>query len=421
MKKRIIFIGIIIAVISIAAVFILVKLNKKDYKKQLQFTSVEKGNIKNAVSCTGTINAKGTVEVGTQVSGTISKVFVNYNDNVKKDQILAKIDTTLLTIAVQAAEADLLKATSQYNLSLKEYENNLVLYENKLISSFELDTFKVAKEAAYAQKLSSESNLKKAKANLQYTIIRSPINGTVIDKNVEEGQTVAASLSAPTLFVIADNLSNMEIHALVDESDIGKIKINQKASFTVESYSGEEFHGVVREIRLQPTTVSNVVNYTVIIDAPNDKKLLLPGMTATIDIVTEEKNDILLISNNAVKFKPTEAMLAEFKKNMEKKFKSRHENNTNAGGNDKSKSKNFITRKPNDKDMKQLWFLDKDNNLNVMPIKTGMSDSQNTEIIENPKIKEGMKFISGITEINTKTKTENNKNSSRRGFRPPMM
>ena len=415
MKKKIIIISIAVIIIIIVGAFFFIPKNKKN-KQNLQFTTIEKGDLKNTVSCTGTINPKGTVEVGTQVSGTISKVYVDYNDTVKKGQILAILDTTLLEISVMQAEAELAKAASQYQHDLKNYENNLVLHEKEMISDYDLESAKVAKDASYATKLTAETNLKKAKSNLSYAIIRSPINGTVINRDIEEGQTIAASYSTPTLFKIAQDLSNMQINALVDENDIGKIKLNQKAAFTVEAYSNEEFEGTVTQIRLEPTTVSNVVNYYVIINANNNKHLLLPGMTATIDIVIEEKNNILLVPNSALKFNPSKEMFDEIRKdqgtpNMER-------NPANSDNKDqKMNFRNDSNSMEYNKNISRLWIIDNANKIKFIPVETGMTDGQKTEILANSDVKEGITIITGINGTETINKKSNN-NNVRMG--PPM-
>lgn len=399
-KLSAIALGLILIVIIVIS---LVKGNNN--KQEFQFTQVEKGDIKTTVSSTGTIEAQKTVEVGTQVSGTIAKLYANFNDKVRKNQVLAILDTKLLEIAVQTAEADLLKATSQYKLSLKDYENNAELNKTKLISDFDLEKLRVAKDAAYASELSAKANLLRAKTNLDLAIIRSPIDGTIIEKNVEEGQTVAASLSAPTLFSIAEDLSNIQIEALVTESDIGQIKANQKANFTVEAYSNEQFTGTVEEIHLKPTVQSNVVNYVVIVKAKNKNDMLLPGMTATIDFILQEKNDVFLVPNSVLRFKPTDAMLKEIKLSLNDNNKqlnlggTRNRNNIdqkNKQNNSSSNASSDVSKQNINKprNIVQLWYLDNNKKINFINAQAGITDGQKTEI-EGDKIDLNMKFISG--------------------------
>jgi HlyD family secretion protein len=409
MKKKIIFIVVpLILIIGFGAFLIIPK--NKDYKTELQFGKIERGDLKTSVSCTGTINAKGTVEVGTQVSGTVSKVYADFNDSVKKDQILAKIDTTLLEIAVSQAEADLVKSNSQYEHDLKNYENNLALQKQKMVSDYDLEAAKVTRDSSYTAKLTAETNLKKAKSNLSYALIKSPINGTVIDRDIDEGQTIQASYSSPTLFKIAEDLSNMQINALVDENDIGKIKLKQKVTFTVEAYPDEEFSGTVNQIRLEPTTVSNVVNYYVIIDAKNPKHHLLPGMTATIDIVVQEKTNILLVQNSALKFKPTQSMFKDMKNSFDKDMKKGNMPKPKDGKMPSPPKDGF---KP-DKTVSQIWYLDKDKNLKFIFVKTGLTDGSKTEVIAmKDAVEEGLSVITGSSSTGSSTgttKSQTNKN-----------
>jgi HlyD family secretion protein len=449
MNKRLIMIIAAPVLVAIIVIIFIAMPKNTDYKKDLQFVTIEKGTVKSLVSCTGTIEAKGTVDVGTQVSGTVASVNADYNDNVKKDQILATLDPTLLNIAVDQAEADLNQATVQYEHALKQYNDNVALHNDKLISDFDFETVKVSKDSAYSSKLTAEASLKKAKANLSNSIVKSPINGTVIDRNVEVGQTVAASLSSPTLFVIAENLSNMEIDALVDENDIGNINLNQNVSFTVESYPDLTFSGKVTQIRLKPTTVSNVVNYTVIIDAPNPKRILLPGMTANVDIITNQKDDVFLVTNNALKFKPTQTMTAELKKNMKPNGDATRDMNVKNGGFTQSSdnsSNGFQNRQKSDRqgngnhqygqtdggntsnpqnvarnkakaNVAQLYYLDKDNNLKVMFVRTGLSDSQKTEIT-GENLVEGMKIISSATAVTKQNTSTTNSQNRGQNFSP---
>lgn len=369
-----------------------------------EFATVERGNLENIISSTGALKAKGTVEVGTQVSGTIDKVYADFNDTVKKNEILTVLDTTLLSTAVRDAEANLLRAQAQYNLSLTKYEDAQELYKNEYISELDFNTTESEHESARANLLSALASLDRANANLKYAVIRSPINGTVINRIVEPGQTVAASFSTPTLFVIAEDLSQMEIHANVDESDIGQIKQGQAVRFTVESYPDETFHGTVREIRLQPQTIQNVVNYTVVVDAANVNGLLLPGMTATIDFVVEQREDVLLISNTALRFQPSQEMLAELRKTMMEKIadlpdsvkqlrrqemdmRMQHTGFPGMGAQNESQLPD---------DVALLWYFDDKNKLRIMPARIGATDGQKTEIVQGHNIKEGMEFISSI-------------------------
>lgn len=270
---------------------------------QFRIEKIKRGNIENTISCTGTLSAVGTVEVGTQVSGTIKKVLVDYNDRVTKGQILAELDLDTLNAAVAAADASVIKARALYKQATAEYERNKPLYEQGHLSSQEILIYETEKETTRAELLSAQAVVKKEKINLRNAQIRSPINGVILERNIEEGQTVAASLSTPTLFIIAENLSSMEIEASVDETDIGMVNKGQAVTFMVQSYPDDLFYGTVTQIQMNPTETSNVVTYTVIVAAPNKEGKLLPGMTATADFVVEKAENQLLVSNAALNFR----------------------------------------------------------------------------------------------------------------------
>ncbi|HQJ06127.1 MAG TPA: efflux RND transporter periplasmic adaptor subunit, partial [Spirochaetota bacterium] len=362
------------AIVGVLLIFILTSIyfvgTKPNNKNSLIFTTFLTTDVKTTVSSTGTLNPKGIVEIGTQVSGVVENVYVNYNDIVKKNQLIATLDTNLLKIAVNQAEADLIKTKSQYELTLKDLKSKEELFKNALISEYEIEAARVSKDAGYAQYLSAQAGLDKAKTNLDYAYIKSPIDGVVIDKSIEEGQTVAASLSSPTLFIIAEGLEKMEIHALVDESDVGKIKSGQKAVYTVEAYDGKEFYATVREIRMNPTTVSNVVNYVIVLDSNNKDNLLFPGMTANIDFIIREEIGVTAVSNRATRFAPPEDMIRGF-------------DQKNRAQRDKRKSDN-------------LWYLNENGEITALPVTFGISDDQNTQIIGLPEDKMEIKIIVGI-------------------------
>ncbi len=380
-----------------------------------QFVAVERGDIENSISSTGTLEAKGTVEVGTQVSGSIDRVFVDFNDKVKKNQILAVLDTTLLSVAVRDAKASLLRAQAELDLARTKYEDAQQLYDAGYISELDFNTANTEYESARASLLSAQASLDRAEVNLKHAVIRSPISGTVIDRVVESGQTVAASLSTPTLFLIAEDLAQMEIHAYVDESDIGQIKEGQNVRFTVEAYPDDEFSGTVREIRLQPEVIQNVVNYTVVIDAQNKDGLLLPGMTATVDFLVEQCKDVLMISNTALRFQPTTEMLVEFRRAMQEK---------SVAGPDSMRqhvhsepvSDSEVQREQSE-DAAVLWFFNEENKLSMIRIRIGITDGKNTEIVDGSGITEGMQFISGIAKSGESEATSTS--NTRRGPGPP--
>jgi len=270
------------------------------------FAAVTQGSLETIVSSTGTLAALETVEIGTQVSGAIARIEADYNDHVRKGQVLAVLDQALFSAQVKEAEANVTKARATLAQAEDEYRRNRPLFEKGFLSAQEFLPVSTGVDTARAALAAAEASLARAQTNLAYTVIRSPIDGTVIKRSIEAGQTVAASLNTPTLFLIARDLTSMQIEADVDESDIGQIRDGQAVRFTVQSYPEKTFHGKVSQIRLQPRTISNVVNYTVLIDAINDEGLLLPGMTATIDFVIKRVEKALLVPNAALRFQPPE-------------------------------------------------------------------------------------------------------------------
>jgi HlyD family secretion protein len=320
MKRKAI---IIVAVIAIAAVVVgtLVRQRRSAGNGNgYQLAEVTRGDIENTVSSTGTLSAVRTVEVGAQVSGIIDSLYVDFNSAVRKDQVLAVLDTTLFAAQVLDARAGLMRAKAQLLQAESEFKRNKPLFENGFLAESEWLVIKTTYEAARASYESAAAALERAKTNLTYTTIRSPIDGTIIERNVDLGQTIAASFQAPKLFVIAQDLSKMQIDVNVDESDIGSIKAGMDVRFSVQAYPDETFTGTVRQVRLQPTTIQNVVNYTAVVDASNERGLLLPGMTATVDFIIASKKDVLLVPNTALTFKPPDELVAELKERMQKRM-----------------------------------------------------------------------------------------------------
>jgi len=408
--KKIWLIIFVIVLIGSGAYYLISKKNGSS-ETEYEFTEITRGDLENLVSCTGTLEAVGAVEVGTELSGTVSKVFADYNDDVKKNQILAILDTTQLAINLRSSKADLIRTKAQYELSKKEYENDLKLFEQNYISELELETSQTAMKTNYAGLLSAEANFEKAELNInKYSVIRSPITGKVIDRSIEEGQTVAASFSSPTLFYIAENLQNMEIYANVDESDIGMIKTGMQTVFTVEAYPDDSFEGVVKQIRLQPETISNVVNYTVVVETSNDSGLLLPGMTATIDFIIEQKKDVLLVSRSALTFTPDESTLMEM---MQKRRAEREKNSAEETTSRPQMGKGMNPQKM--KDATKLWYLDDVGDLQMSIVETGSTDGSKIEIVSGKDIEAGMQVISKQT---TASKSSSNNSSNMRMMQP---
>ncbi len=414
MKKILYAIGIIVVVVAIGLV-IFSAASKKSTNGKYTFDKITRGDLINTVSSTGTINAVSTVEVGTQVSGIIDKLNVDFNDRVRKGQLLAVLDTVLLKTALMDAQANLEKAKAMLEQATADYNRNLPLFEKGLISEAEFLPIKIQLKTQRANLTSAQAAFERAQRNLKYAFIHSPINGTVIQRNVEEGQTVAASFQAPVLFIIAEDLAKMEIHAQVDESDIGLIKEGQRVTFTVQAYPDKTFHGVVRQIRLQPTTIQNVVNYTVVIDAANNDNLLLPGMTATVDFIVEERKDVLLVPNTALRFQPSQQAMQEFFDQAKKRMEAAPDSVKNKLPNMASVPPGANSTKSRPKDAAAVWYLDENNRLAMAPFKAGITDGKLTEVVISRDLKEGMQVIVGMSSGNA-TKTTS---STQRNFGPP--
>ena len=262
--------------------------------------------IATTISATGTLEPVDQVEVGTQVSGDISKIYVDFNTKVKKGQVIAELDKSKLRATLTQAEIAYKSAQADYNYKESTYNRVKKLSESNSASAVDLETAEYNMNSAKLAVERSQNEVNQAKLNLSYATIKSPISGVVLKRAVEVGQTVAASMSTPTLFVIAKDLSQMKVMADVDEADIGQVKAGQRVEFTVDAYQDDKFSGTVQEVRLSPTTTSNVVTYTVVISAENPDQKLLPGMTATCTIVTQEVKDALSIPVKALKFSPAE-------------------------------------------------------------------------------------------------------------------
>lgn len=306
MKKILIIIAVIFG--GIVGLYYLMKPSDKLTARQFEFVKVEKGDVTETVTATGTIEPINVVSVGTQVSGIIEKVYADYNDEVEENQLLAELDKFVLNESLQDAKAGLDLAKSKKKVAEMNYNRYKDLYKQKLIAKAEMEDAEISLATAEASLLSAQANYNKAQQNMDYAKIISPVSGTVISKEVEQGQTVAASFSTPTLFKIAEDLRLMQIEASVSEADIGKIKYDMDAKFTVDAYPSDTFTGKVKQIRLSPTMEQNVVMYTVIIEVPNEDKRLLPGMTAFVTVLTAEKKDVVRIPNTTIQFKPSAAL-----------------------------------------------------------------------------------------------------------------
>ena len=313
-KRRIIWLIILgIFILAIAAIMI-VKATKSANKELIIRTHVVgEYTVENTVTATGTIEPVETVEVGTQVSGKVEKIYVDYNDVVKKGQLMAELDKQTLNQSLSRAKASLTSAESQLNYAKLTYERTKQLYEANAATLAAYQEAQNSYTQAQMSKRNAQAAYDQAMVDLGYAEIYSPIDGIVLDRAVEVGQTVAASFSTPTLFTLANDLTKMQVEADVDEADIGQVKVGQKVTFTVDAYMEDVFDGTVNQIRMKPTTTSNVVTYTVIIEAPNPDQKLVPGMTASVTIVTEEQTG-LAVPAEAFNFTPDDQVLKALRK-----------------------------------------------------------------------------------------------------------
>ncbi|MFN8241811.1 MAG: efflux RND transporter periplasmic adaptor subunit [Bacteroidales bacterium] len=316
MKKSILITGLVVVAV-IAVILALKPFSSKEETVTFETVKVEKGSIANSVTATGTIEAITTVDVGTQVSGIIQHVYVDFNDVVRQGQILARLDETPLKTQLEQSQASVNQAQAQLNYQEATYKRLKALYEKNLIAQSDYDQALFNYENSKASLSNARSALARAQVNLDYATITSPIDGVVLNRAVEEGQTVAASFNTPTLFTIVNDLTQMEVETSVDEADIGKVKEGQRVEFTVDAYPDLSFAGSVVQVRLQPVTTNNVVTYSVILRAPNPDKKLMPGMTASTTIYVDEKSNTLKVSGKAARFTPDGEWLQKMAKRLQ--------------------------------------------------------------------------------------------------------
>jgi HlyD family secretion protein len=399
------------SLIAVAAIVVIAVIGLFVYRNGLaknatafRFVTIEKGNMQSKVSATGTLGAVTTVSVGTQVSGQVASLLVDYNDVVKKGQLLATIDPTLARSAVVDAQANVDKAQAELLQMQRDYNRNRELSSQGLIAKSLYEQSQSSMLVAQAQVRSAQVAMDRAKQNLSFTSIYAPIDGVVVERNVQQGQTVAASLSAPQLFLIANDLAHMQILAQVGEGDIAQIKAGQSVKFSVQALPNQTFNGIVQQVRLQSTTADNVVNYTVVIAVENNENRLLPGMTARVDFLTQSATGVLKVSNAALRFAPTDEQLAELGvKKAAKPARATTTTGTNAATSTVSAADRAARRaartagggggRPSSA---TLYYLDKDGNVTTTMVRTGISDGTSTQI-EGRNIQAGMKVIAGIT------------------------
>ena len=363
-KKRKIWL-IILGILAVAIAAILIVRATKSANKELVIRThvVGEYTVENTVTATGTIEPVETVEVGTQVSGKVEKIYVDYNDVVKKGQLMAELDKQTLNQSLSRAKASLTSAESQLNYAKLTYERTKQLYEANAATLAAYQEAQNSYTQAQMSKRNAQAAYDQARVDLAYAEIYSPIDGIVLDRAVEVGQTVAASFSTPTLFTLANDLTKMQVEADVDETDIGQVKVGQRVTFTVDAYMDDVFDGTVNQIRMKPTTTSNVVTYTVIIDAPNPEQKLFPGMTASVTIVTEEQTG-LAVPAEAFNFTPDEQVL----KAMRKPEKPDGQMPEPPQGERPEMDEKAMSGSHN-----MVW-IKKGDNMMPRPVKTGMSD-----------------------------------------------
>lgn len=355
---------VIAAVAAIAALAVwLLSGGKKEEKITFDTAAVAPANIMNSITATGTIEPVTSVTVGTQVSGIVSKLFVDYNSVVKKGQVIAELDKTNLMSQLNTAKTQLATAQSQLNYQTANYKRYKTLFEKGLVAADDFDNAKLSYTQAKEQVVSAKEEVQRAQTNLGYATITSPIDGVVLSKSVEEGQTVAASFSTPELFTIAQDLTNMQVVADVDEADIGDVKEGERVTFTVDAYPDDTFKGEVKQVRQEATTTNNVVTYEVVISAPNADLKLKPGLTANVTIYTAERKGVLSVPSKALRFTPQKETVGKMK----------------------------IVDAANAKN--KVWTIE-GNSIVAHKVNIGMTDGTNTQIVGG--IAEGTKVITGL-------------------------
>lgn len=355
---------VVAVVIIVAIVAWALSGGKKEEQITFDTAAVAPANIMNSITATGTIEPVTSVTVGTQVSGIVSKLYVDYNSVVKKGQVIAELDKTNLMSQLNSAKTQLATAQSQLNYQTTNFNRYKTLYQKGLVAADDFDNAKLSYTQAKEQVASAKEEVQRAQTNLGYATITSPIDGIVLSKSVEEGQTVAASFSTPELFTIAQDLTNMQVVANVDEADIGDVKEGERVSFTVDAYPDDTFKGTVKQVRQEATTTNNVVTYEVVISAPNADLKLKPGLTANVTIYTAERKGVLSVPSKALRFTPQKETVGKMKI-------------VDQTGNAKNK----------------VWSIE-GNSIVAHKVNIGMTDGTNTQILNG--ISAGVKVVTGL-------------------------
>nr|WP_245812615.1 efflux RND transporter periplasmic adaptor subunit [Salegentibacter echinorum] len=377
-KKKIIIGSIVVGILAVVA-FVFIKGNDAVII-EAKTVPAKIADVTTMVTATGTIEPINQVDVGTQVSGVVEKIFVDYNSEVKEGQLIAELDKTNLKATLTQAQATYDNALNQRNHTKTIYDRQKTLYDSQVISKSDFDDASYNYETAKGTVTQRLSDLQKAKTNLSYADIYSPIDGVVLSRAIDEGQTVAASFSTPTLFTIAKDLNEMQVEADVDEADIGQVKEGQRVSFTVDAYLGEEFEGVVTQVRLNPMVTSNVVTYTVVIKADNPDLKLKPGLTATISIYTLELKDVLTAEAKAINFKPTRPELTAYNQQQNLTVEPAKDRTTNRGNGS------------------VVWVYGSNGEIKAQKVTLGASDGVNVQILSG--LSEGEKLVYSLEGVN---------------------
>jgi HlyD family secretion protein len=418
------------AVLIVAAIWFFFLRKGEQGSLNMQTQAVAYGDILTTVTATGTIEPVKTVDVGTQVSGIIDKIYVDYSSRVKKGQLLAELDRSTLKATLVSSQASYESAKNELTYQKSNFDRNKQLYEKQSVSKTDYEealyTYNTAKYAFTIAK----SNLEKAETNLSYATITSPIDGIILSREVDEGQTVAASYSTPTMFSIAQDLTKMRVIADVDEADIGDVKIGQNVKFTVDAFPDDEFSGTVTMVRLEAQVSSNVVTYEVVIDAPNPNGKLLPGLTANVSIYTQERRNVLVIPSKAQRVQPTEEILIMVNGNSNQTLPNTKSNSTSTGSQNTSgvQSSTSSGSKTASKELEKetfgpnapegelnkrtIWVKKSDGTIEQRTIVIGTTDGVSTEVLSGLKKGELVVTELSISETSAATSTESDTSSS---------
>lgn len=425
-KKTLIITGIIGA--AAITVFLFKPFSKKGDQYTFDTVKVERGYIQNSVTATGTIEAITTIKVGTQVSGIIEHVYVDFNDNVKQGQVLARLDETALRAQLEQSRASVDQAQAQLNYQEATYKRLKALFEKNLIAQADYDQALFNYENSKATLSNAKSAHDRAKVNLEYATIYSPIDGVVLNRAIEEGQTVAASFNTPEMFTIANDLTQMEVQTSVDEADIGQVREGQRVEFTVDAYPDLKFEGSVSQVRLQPVLTNNVVTYTVILNAPNPGKKLMPGMTASTIIFIEEKQNTLILAGKAMRFTPDEDYLMKMMAERGGPPQGRGTAQAAPSGMQVSGQHNIQGSIPAgisepgllpepEAGVKTVWLRDDANRIRPAPVTVGIENDSNVEILAG--LNEGDEVIISMTGGSEKSSSDTRNEGPRRPFPMP--